>query len=181
VRRKAIPLVVLIIFVALLLAAVPAFGAPPQPTAISGLECVYMNTPGELEVIGQMVHIEGQVNVNRFYSDDPASFPDGTTTAMLEILVNLKSGMIVWHADAVFQPDGVEGTFEGIGRGWIKTDRTTGKFLGSKGVGVFHGTGALEGLTLKQDLFAGDITQCPSAENLFDATLWTGFIVPPAP
>ena len=178
-KRKAIPLVILIVAVGLLAAALPAFGAPPQATPVSGLECIYVDTPGEVEVTGQMVHIKGQVNVNRFYSDDPTTFPNGTNTAVLDALVNLRTGMIVWRStEAVFQPDGVAGTFEGGGQGWFKMDPATGAVDG-KGVGVFHGTGQLEGLTLKQDLYPGDITLCPGAA--FDAGRWQGFIVPADP
>jgi hypothetical protein len=176
VNKRAILLVILIVVVALLTAALPAFGAPPHATPVSGLECIYVDTPGVMEPIGQMLFIRGQVNVNRFYSDDPATFPDGTNTAVLDAVVNLKSGMIVWNAEAVFQPDGMEGTFEGIGQGWFKIDPAGA--VDGKGVGVFHGTGELEGLTLKQDLYPGDITQCPGA---FDASWWQGFIVPPDP
>jgi hypothetical protein len=182
VNKRTITLATLIVAIALLLAAVPAFGAPPEEARVSGLECVYLDTPAMPELISDyVVFIKGQVNVNRFYSDDPATFPNGTNTAVLDIRVNLRTGMVVWSSDAVFQPDGVNGNFEGIGRGWIKTDPVTGEFLDSKGLGVFHGTGELEGLTLKQDLLAGDMGQCPQAENLFDASLWSGFIVPPAP
>ena len=179
-NKRAIPLAILIGVVALLVAAIPAFGAPPQATPVSGLECIYVDTPGEPEIIGQMLFIRGQVNVNRFHSDDPATFPDGTNTAVLDALVNLKTGMVVWSAEAVFQPDGAEGTFEGIGQGWFKVDPATGAVDG-KGVGVFHGTGELEGFTLKQDLYPGDISQCPPAPNLFDASTWSGFVVPPDP
>ena len=114
-NKRLVPLVILIAIVALLAATLPAFGAPPKATPVSGLECVYVDTPGEMEIIGQTVFIRGQVNVNRFYSDDPTTFPDGTNTAVLDALVNLRTGMVVWSAEAVFQPDGVEGTFEGIG------------------------------------------------------------------
>ena len=179
-KGKLVPSAVLIVCVALLLAAIPAFGAPQKATQVSGLECVYVDTEvAPVFITDYLMSIKGQVNVNRFYSDDPATFPDGTNTAVLDILVNLRTGMIVWRADCVFQPDGVEGTFEGIGRGWFKMDPVTGEFLGSKGVGVFHGTGEYEGLTLKQDLFASDPSQCPG--EAFDATLWTGFIVPATP
>jgi hypothetical protein len=37
--------------------------------------------------------------------------------------------------------------------------------------------GVYEGLTLKQDLYSGDIGECPG--DPFDATRWEGFIVPP--
>jgi hypothetical protein len=174
-----VPLVILIAVVALLAATLPAFGAPPQATTISGLECIYVDTPGEMEIIGQTVFIRGQVNVNRFISDDPTAFPDGTNTAVLDVRVSRKTGMIIWSAEAVFQPDEMEGTFEGTGLGWFKTDPVTGAVLDGKGVGVFHGTGELEGLTLKQDLYPGDPTECPG--TAFDASRWQGFIVPPEP
>lgn len=178
-EKKLRLLMIMVTCVALLFLAVPAYGNHPH-TNVSGLECVYVIDPGQTEITGQVIHIKGQVNQNRFYSDDQATLPDGTNTAVLDITLNLQSGMAVWKStSAVFQPDGVQGTFTGNGGGWLKMDPATFAVLDSKGRGVFHGTGELEGLTLKQDLYAGDITQCPWAPNLFDATYWQGFIVPP--
>jgi hypothetical protein len=121
----------------------------------------------------------GQVNQNHFYSDDPAVFPGGTNTAVLDFALNLKTGMLVWNATAVFEPDGVDGTFEGTGGGWFRLDLGTGAVLDGKGQAIFHGTGELEGLTLKTDNYPGDVTQCPGTP--FDAGRWEGFIVPPDP
>jgi hypothetical protein len=165
--------------VGLLAAALPASSAPFGETPVSGLECVYVVGPVEPEITGQMMHIWGQVNENQFFSDDEGVLPSGTNTAVLDIVVNLKSGMAVWNSTCVFEPDVGEGTFEGIGGGWFKMDLETGEMLDSKGQGVFHGTGDYEGLTLKMDLYPGDIGECEGAPNLFDATIWDGFIVPP--
>lgn len=180
-KRGTMPLVLLMLMVALLVAAVPTFGAPPHAVPISGLECVYLDTPGQMEITGQMIHVIGQVNRNDFYSDDPTVFPNATTTAVLDIVVNMKSGMVFWRATAVSKPDGYpDSAFKGTGGGWFRTDPVTGEVY-SKGLVVLHGTGALEGQTLKAELARGDIAQCPEAPNSFDATVWNGFLVPPAP
>ena len=178
-NKRAIPLVTLIVVVGLVPAALPAFGAPPPATPVSGLECVYILQPGESEITGQMMHTRGRVHQNYFYSDDPAVFPDAANTTVLDIALNLKTGIGVMNVTAVYEPEGVDGTFEGTGVGWLKLDLGTGAGLDMRGQGVFHGTGDLEGLTLKLDLHPGDITQCPGTP--FDAGWWQGFIVPPDP
>ena len=58
-KRGTMPLVLLMLMVALLVAAVPTFGAPPHAVPISGLECVYLHTPGQMEITGQMIHVIG--------------------------------------------------------------------------------------------------------------------------
>jgi hypothetical protein len=177
VKRKAIPLAVLIVSIALLFAASPVLGAPPHGTTVSGLECVYVVDPGQMEITEHWMRVTGQVNLNQFYSDDPDLFPNGTNYAVIDWTLNFHSGMVVWTGkSAVFEPDGFDGAFVGTGGGWFKMG---GELMDSKGNGVFHGTGELEGLTLKQKLYAGDITQCP--EGAFDATVWVGFLVPPDP
>jgi hypothetical protein len=125
-----------------------------------------------MSITGQMQHIQGQVNQNAFTSDDPATMPNGVNMAVLDAVVNLKSGMAVWRSTATFVPEGGGGTFEGIGGGWFKPDGS------SKGWGTFQGTGSFAGQTLKMDLTAGDIRDCPGAP--FAATVWSGFIVPPS-
>jgi hypothetical protein len=175
-KKKWFAISALVLCLALLALAVPAFGSPPYAT-ISGLECVYVLQPGETDINGQVMTIKGQVNQNTFYSDDPGVLPNGTNTAVLDITINLQSGMAVWRSSpAIFQPDGMIGTFVGRGGGWLKMDPVTFAVLDSKGLGVFHGTGIYEGMTMKQDLFAGDITQCPGTP--FDATYWEGKILP---
>lgn len=178
-NRITISLFLLIILAVVFNGVTPAFGKTPHVTAVSGLECVYVIKPGQVDITGEVMRIKGQVNQNYFYSDDPSVLPNGTNTAVINVEINLQSGMVTWRSTAAeFKPDGIQGSFVGKGGGWIKMDPVTFAVMASKGLGVFHGTGELEGMTMKQDLYAGDISQCPPAPNLFDATIWEGFIVP---
>src|SRR5512143_2530711 len=113
-KGKKRPLVVLVVAVALLTAFVPAVGLAEAPlTYVSGLECAYVVVPAMPEQHGQTLHFSGQVHQNLFFSDDPAVFPNGTNTGVLDMTINLVTGNAMVYAAASFQPDGVNGTWEG--------------------------------------------------------------------
>jgi hypothetical protein len=170
-------LAVLVVAVALLTAMVPAVGLAQAPlTYISGLECAYIVGPVAPEVHGQTLHFSGQIHQNLFVSDNPAVFPNGTNTAVLDMTVNLVTGNAMVHAEASFQPDGVNGTWEGHGS--FVVDTLTGD---QQGHGVFHGTGDLAGQTLVVDVTGGNPADCPWAPNFMSAGIWSGFIVPAEP
>jgi hypothetical protein len=177
VKGKAIPLAILLVSVALLAAAVPVFGQPPHATAVSGQECGYVIDPGEVEITPHWSRVSGRVFQNQFTSDDPAVFPHGTNTSILDGIINFHSGVLVWQATGVFYPDGVDGTYETTWAGWVKYDPVTFEELERKVQAVFHGTGELEGQTVKLDIQKGDVLQCDPPP--YDAQVWTGFIVPP--
>lgn len=167
-RSKIILVTVLVL--ALLATATTAFADDPK-ISFSGQECVYVAQPGQVDFGPNTMTITGQVNVTQFHSDNPAVFPNGTNTATLNIWINTITMQAIWRADAVFVPDDGSGAWLGKGEGQI--DLLTGA---SKGVAVFHGTGANAGKTMWQDLSAGNKSLCPGAP--FDATHWTGFIAP---
>jgi hypothetical protein len=170
-------LVVLVVAVTLLTAFVPAVGLAEAPvTYVSGLECAYVIGPAIPEQHGNTLHFSGQVHQNLFFSDDPAVFPDGTNSAVLDMTINLATGNAMVHAEASFQPDGVNGSWEGFGS--FLVDTLTGD---QQGHAVFHGTGDLAGQTLVLDVTGGNPGACPGAPNLMSAGIWSGFIVPAEP
>lgn len=169
--------VVLMVAVALLMAFVPAVGLAEAPlTYVSGLECAYVIVPAVPEQRGQTLHFSGQVHQNLFISDDPAVFPNGVNSGVLDMTINLVTGNATVYAEASIQPDGVNGTWEGFGT--FLVDTTTGE---QQGHAVFNGTGDLTGQTLVLDITSGNPADCPWAPNLMSAGRWSGFIVPPEP
>jgi hypothetical protein len=176
-KSKKRPLLVLIVAVALLTALIPATGfAGPSLIDVTGLECAYVVAPAVPEQHGQTLHFSGQVHQNLFFSDDPAVFPNGTNTGVLDMTINLVTGKAMVYAVASFQPDGVSGTWEGAGH--FLVDTLTGD---QQGHGVFHGTGDLAGQTLVLDVTGGNPADCPWAPNLMSAGRWSGFVVPAEP
>jgi hypothetical protein len=174
---KKRPLVALVMVVALLTAFVPAVGLAEAPlTYISGLECAYVVGPAIPEQHGQTLHFSGQVHQNLFFSDDPAVFPNGTNTGVLDMTINLVTGKATVYAEASLQPDGANGTWEGHGS--FLVDTLTGD---QQGHGVFHGTGEFAGLTLVEEITAGNPLDCPDLPGFMSAGRWSGFIVPPEP
>lgn len=164
-----------IILVAFLLLAMlgittTAFADDPKVN-FSGQECVYIAKPGQIVVGPNTMTITGQVNTTRFTSDNPAVFPNGTNTATINIWINTRTMQALWRGTPVFVPDDGSGSWIGIGEGQINL--LTGQ---SKGVAVFHGTGANAGKTMWMELSAGNKSICPGA--VFDATHWSGFIAP---
>jgi len=176
-KRSRGLLVVLVVAVALLTAFVPAAGLAEAPlTYVSGLECAYVIVPAIPVQHGQTLHFSGQIHQNLFFSDDPAVFPNGTNTGVLDMTINLVTGNAMVYAEASFQPDGVNGTWEGAGH--FLVDTLTGD---QQGHAVFHGTGDLAGQTLVVDITGGNPADCPWAPNLMSAGIWSGFIVPAEP
>jgi hypothetical protein len=174
-KRKV--LAVLVVAVVLLTALLPAVGLAEAPlTYVSGLECAYVDVPAVPVQHGQTLHFSGQVHQNLFFSDDPAVFPNGVNTAVLDMTINLVTGNAVVYAVASIQPDGVNGTWEG--HGTFLVDTLTG---GQQGHGVFHGTGDLAGQTLVLDVTGGNPADCPQAPNLMSAGIWSGLIAPAVP
>jgi hypothetical protein len=174
-KKRAV--VVLVVAVVLLTAFIPAVGLAEAPlTYVSGLECAYVVVPAIPEQHGQTLHISGQLHENLFFSDNPAVFPNGVNTGVLDMTINLVTGNAVVYAEASFQPDDVNGTWEGSGT--FLVDTLTGD---QQGHGVFHGTGDLAGQTLVLDVSGGNPADCPWAPNLMSAGRWSGFIVPAEP
>lgn len=170
-------LVVLVVIIALLTAFVPNVGLAQSPlTYISGLECAYLAVPAMPEQHGQTLQLKGQEHQNLFFSDDPAMFPNGTNTATLDLTINLITGNATVYAMASFQPNGVNGTWEGHGS--FVVDTLTGD---QQGHAVFHGTGDLAGQTLVVDITGGNPANCPALPGLMSAGIWNGFIVSTRP
>jgi hypothetical protein len=174
-KRKTGLLVALILVAALLAALVPATGlAEGNRAYFTGLECVYVLVPGQVEIHGNTMHIIDQVNQNLFLSNDPAVLPNGVNTAHLNIMINMVTMKGTGHASTTFQPDGAAGDWAGMGT--FQADFAAGTLQGR---GVFQGTGEFAGLTMWLDMAKGNVANCPG--QAWDATAWQGFIVPAKP
>lgn len=171
-KGKTRVLAVLLVAVALSTALIPVTGlAEANRTRFSGLECVYVLVPGQVEIRGNTMIVLDQVNQNLFLSDNPAVLPNGVNTAHLNLMLNTVTMKATGQASAVFQPDGATGYWEGVG--FFQADFAIGTL---KGRGVFHGTGEYAGLTMWLDMAKGNLADCPGTPN--DATAWNGLIVP---
>ena len=174
-KAKTSRMGILLAAVALLAALVPAASlAKGNKAYFSGLECVYVLVPGQVEIHGNTMHILDQVNQNLFFSDDPAVLPNGVNTAHLNITINMVTMTATGQATAIFEPDGAIGNW--AGHGTFQADFAAGTLQGRA---VFQGTGELAGLTMWQDMAKGNVGDCPG--TAWDATTWYGFIVPAEP
>ena len=141
---------------------------------ISGLECAYVVTPGQVEYHGNTMQIIDQVDQDLFISDDPTVFPDAVAVIHVDITINMVTGKATAHSTAVLQPDGGAGTWEG------HADFHLSSMEGAQqGHAVFHGTGDLTGQTLIIAPTSGDTGGCPGTP--FTAGRFEGFIVPAEP
>jgi hypothetical protein len=166
-KKKIILLTLIMAFVITAVAATPALAGSKYQT-FSGLECVYVDTPGAVQITGNMLHISEQIHRNVFISDNPDVLPDGVHNFVIDAGVNLVTGKATWSGKGTFYPEGM-GVWRTMGTGQVDT-------ISSTGSSVFSGTGAYQGMTIHLKLSNGDINQClPGA---FDATHITGFIVP---
>jgi hypothetical protein len=88
---------------------------------------------------GNVMHLRDVLHVNVDVSDTPEF--NGINTTLADAEVNTNTGGMVIRGTLSFQPEGIDGTWEGS---WV--------FIGTKGRGfaqsVAHGTGALAGMTL---------------------------------
>jgi hypothetical protein len=174
-KGKKLLLVVLVVGVALLTTLVPAAGfAEGNKIYFSGLECVYVLVPGQVEMHGNTMHIIDQVNQNLFISDDLAVLPNGVNTAHLNIMINTVTMRGTGQATGTFEPDGAFGNW--AGHGTFQADFAAGTLQGR---GVFQGTGEFSGLTMWLDMAKGNVVDCPG--TAWDATTWYGFIVAAEP
>jgi hypothetical protein len=168
-KVKILVLSVVIMTIIAASVAAPVYAGSKYQT-FSGLECVYLKTEGTPVPTEEGVRILGQVNQNVFYSDDPQVFPDAVHDVVLDIIVDMESGVVNWKGRGTIETEGM-GIWRSKGVGHI--DLVSGS---SHGKGVYHGTGDYHGMTTWVDLTPGDISRCPGVP--FDATHWSGFVVP---
>jgi hypothetical protein len=105
---------------------------------------------------GNVMHMRDVFHVNVDISDTPEF--NGINTTVADAEINFNTGGMVIRGTLSFQPEGMDGTWEGS---WV--------FIGTKGKGfaqgVAHGTGALAGKSLFMKVY--DIApDDPLYENL---------------
>lgn len=135
----------LVIFSALLMAALLLISvnlptkAGATRTPVSSFEYDCAVSMEKMWIEGQVMHIRNYKHVNLDVSDNPEL--NGINTTLADAEINLVTGDMLIRGTMSFQPEGIDGTWEGA---W--TSITT------KGVSrtesVAHGTGALAGKTL---------------------------------
>lgn len=88
---------------------------------------------------GNVMHLRDVLHVNVDISDAPEF--NGINTTLADAEINMNTGGMIIRGTLSFQPEGINGTWEGS---WV--------FIGTKGRGfaqsVAHGTGALAGKIL---------------------------------
>ena len=135
-----------LVFVFVLLASV-TFAASAQATRtyLTSVEYDCLVDIGEMpRMEGNVMHMRNVLHVNVNVSDTPEF--NGINTTIADAEFNLKTGGAVIRGTMSFQPNGIDGTWEGT---WV--------FIGTRGKGVAqavaHGTGALAGKTLFLNLY----------------------------
>lgn len=129
-----------IVLVGLLVLLVMALQVSAQSTRTDFTTVEYDCLTGEGEVWqeGNVLHIRDRLHTNFDISDNPMW--NGVNTTIADADINLKIGNAAIRGTLSFQPEGIDGTWEGT---WVwMYNRGLGY-----GWGVAHGTGALEGKT----------------------------------
>jgi hypothetical protein len=90
---------------------------------------------------GGVYHFRNGENVNRWVTGNP--LVDGVEHNVADMNLNLKNGTGTIHLDLSVKPDAVNGTWE------IRQTVQFRDFNAVRTTGVGHGTGELQGLTLK--------------------------------
>lgn len=153
--KKAIWSIVLALM--LLMSVTFSANAQANRTYLKAVEydcLVGMGTEAQEE--GNVIHLRDVLHVNVDVSDTPEF--NGINRTLADAEINMNTGGIVIRGALSFQPEGIDGTWEGS---WV--------FIGTKGRGfaqsVAHGTGALAGKILFLNIYDA-APDDPRYENL---------------
>jgi|GEM_PF-3196743 len=138
-RIYTITLSVLLAVILLISATITA-SAQASRTPVYAVEYDCLVDPGAVpRMNGDILHLRNVLHRNVDFSDTPEF--NGINTTYADAEINFKTGGMVIRGTMSFQPDGIDGTWEGS---WV--------FIGTKGKSsaqsVAHGTGVLAGKTL---------------------------------
>ena len=138
-RNKSITLAIICAIV-LLVSVTFVANAQSNRTYLTATEYDCLTDQGaEPWMEGDVLHMRNVVHVNVDVSDTPEF--NGINTTVADAEINFKTGGAVIRGTLSFQPDGIDGTWEGS---WV--------FIGTKGKSfaqsVANGTGTLAGKTL---------------------------------
>jgi len=155
-RNKSITLAIICAIV-LLVSVTFVANAQSDRTYLTATEYDCLTNPGaEPWMEGDVLHMRNVVHVNVDVSDTPEF--NGINTTIADAEINFKTGGAVIRGTLSFQPEGIDGTWEGS---WV--------FIGNKGKGtaqaVAHGRGALSGKNLFLTLYDAEPDD-PRYENL---------------
>jgi hypothetical protein len=143
-RIKTISMAVVIATTLLLVLALGASAQAIRTNVTSYEHDCLSQQPDKLWMEGDVLHIRGVGHKNVNISDTPEF--NGINTTWADADINMKTGYAYIRGTMSFEPQGIDGTWEGT---WI--------FISSKklnsGTAVAHGTGALEGKSLFLKLY----------------------------
>ena len=153
---KKITLSVVIAFALLITLAFTA-SAQANRTYLTAVEYdCFAGMGAEPWMEGNILHMRDVLHVNVDISDTPEF--NGVNTTLADAEFNMKTGGAVIRGTLSFQPEGIDGIWEGS---WV--------FIGTNGKGtsqtVAHGTGALAGKTLFLKMYDAEPDD-PRYENL---------------
>lgn len=141
----------------LLLGSAWTASGPALRYEVSSSEYVCLTDPGTVWQEGNVLHMRNVVHVNVDVSDDPEM--NGINTTVADADVNLKNGNMTIHGTWSFQPEGIDGTWEGS---W--------NFIANNGIvraqAVAQGTSALKGKQVFIEVF--DVAPDPDGQDICD-------------
>jgi hypothetical protein len=146
-----------VLAIVLLMSVTFASSAQANRTYLTSVEYDCFVDPGAMPWVGgDILHMRNVLHVNVDVSDTPEF--NGINTTLADAEFNMKTGGAVIRGTLSFQPEGIDGTWEGS---WV--------FIGTNGKGtsqtVAHGTGALAGKTLFLKMYDAEPDD-PRYENL---------------
>ncbi len=161
-KTRRMVLVPAVLSVLLLLSvALPVSGQATR-TDVSALESSCANGFEKMWMEGQVMHIRNFVHTNHIVSSNPLL--NGINHTLASGNFNLLNGNGAINGTWSFQPDGIDGTWEGT---WLSISN---KGLGDRAWAVGQGKGALAGKTIFLE-----IQSDPSTENpCEDPATWVG-------
>jgi hypothetical protein len=154
-KRSISILLAVVLAAALLLGFALQANARTIRTDVGAYEYVCLTDPGSSWVEGDVLHIRGIQHTNVDVSD--VAELNGLNTTIASGDINLKTGYAAIRGTMSFQPQGLQGTWEGT---WT----FTGNPGGARGRAVAHGTGVLAGKSLFLDLYDAPYDPVGTAE-----------------
>ena len=169
-KRTLLLLLTLVLLVGLVL--VTPVAARPEIIEFTAVEAVCSVIPGEQWVSGNVLHLRNQVENARTVSAEPLA--NGANTLVTNYDLNLLNGSGGLYGTFRWQPDAVNGAWEGRWSGQFKDFVWSGQAVG-------QGTGVLAGMMVKVWLQGTDVPAdhpCLPGSAYF-ADLETGRILNP--
>jgi len=132
----------------MLLALVTPVAARSTLVEFNGWEAACSVSPAQEWVSGNVAHVRNRVEITRSVSAEPLA--NGVNTLVTNYDLNLLNGSGGLHGSFRWQPEGVNGAWEGRWSGQFNNYAWSGQAIG-------HGTGTLAGMTVTVWLHGIDV------------------------